>query len=119
MATIMATTNATRKAIVMGRTRFIVEGGLLLECFGDSMLWRSQSAARWRPAALISSSSKACVSRKRRKKEEPLSQFVRADKKNDITGWARDHICHHKWTATEADPHNSKRGFTHEEKMIY
>lgn len=25
--------------------------------------------------------------------------------------WARDHRCHHKWTDTEADPHNSRRGF--------
>ncbi|GMS95410.1 hypothetical protein PENTCL1PPCAC_17585, partial [Pristionchus entomophagus] len=30
---------------------------------------------------------------------------------NDIIEWARDHRCHHKWTDTEADPHNSKRGF--------
>ncbi|GMT23325.1 hypothetical protein PFISCL1PPCAC_14622, partial [Pristionchus fissidentatus] len=30
---------------------------------------------------------------------------------NDVIEWARDHRCHHKWTDTEADPHNSKRGF--------
>ncbi|GMR47693.1 hypothetical protein PMAYCL1PPCAC_17888, partial [Pristionchus mayeri] len=30
---------------------------------------------------------------------------------NHVIEWARDHRCHHKWTDTEADPHNSKRGF--------
>lgn len=30
---------------------------------------------------------------------------------NDIIEWARDHRCHHKWTDTDADPHNVNRGF--------
>ncbi|KHN78237.1 Acyl-CoA desaturase [Toxocara canis] len=30
---------------------------------------------------------------------------------NDIIEWSRDHRCHHKWNDTDADPHNSKRGF--------
>uniref|UniRef100_A0A914BY98 Fatty acid desaturase domain-containing protein n=1 Tax=Acrobeloides nanus TaxID=290746 RepID=A0A914BY98_9BILA len=30
---------------------------------------------------------------------------------NDIIEWARDHRCHHKWTDTDADPHNIERGF--------
>uniref|UniRef100_A0A0N4ZC36 FA_desaturase domain-containing protein n=1 Tax=Parastrongyloides trichosuri TaxID=131310 RepID=A0A0N4ZC36_PARTI len=30
---------------------------------------------------------------------------------NDIIEWSRDHRCHHKWTDTDADPHNVKRGF--------
>jgi stearoyl-CoA desaturase (Delta-9 desaturase) len=25
---------------------------------------------------------------------------------NDIIEWSRDHRCHHKWTDTDADPHN-------------
>ena len=25
--------------------------------------------------------------------------------------WTRDHRLHHKYTETDADPHNSKRGF--------
>eukprot|EP00928_Gymnodinium_smaydae_P036390 TRINITY_DN25446_c0_g1_i1.p1 TRINITY_DN25446_c0_g1~~TRINITY_DN25446_c0_g1_i1.p1 ORF type:complete len:568 (-),score=42.27 TRINITY_DN25446_c0_g1_i1:84-1787(-) len=28
-----------------------------------------------------------------------------------IYHWARDHRAHHKWTDTDADPHNTKRGF--------
>lgn len=28
-----------------------------------------------------------------------------------IYHWARDHRAHHKWTDTEADPHNTTRGF--------
>ncbi|VDM39964.1 unnamed protein product [Toxocara canis] len=34
---------------------------------------------------------------------------------NDIIEWSRDHRCHHKWTDTNADPHNTKRGlfFSH------
>lgn len=28
-----------------------------------------------------------------------------------IYGWARDHRVHHRFTDTDADPHNSKRGF--------
>lgn len=30
---------------------------------------------------------------------------------NDIYEWSRDHRAHHKFSETEADPHNAKRGF--------
>ncbi|CAG2100580.1 unnamed protein product [Medioppia subpectinata] len=30
---------------------------------------------------------------------------------NDIYEWCRDHRVHHKWSETDADPHNSRRGF--------
>ncbi|CAD5226970.1 unnamed protein product [Bursaphelenchus xylophilus] len=30
---------------------------------------------------------------------------------NDAIEWSRDHRCHHKWTDTDADPHNTRRGF--------
>ncbi|KFM62060.1 Stearoyl-CoA desaturase 5, partial [Stegodyphus mimosarum] len=30
---------------------------------------------------------------------------------NDIYEWARDHRVHHKYSETDADPHNAKRGF--------
>lgn len=30
---------------------------------------------------------------------------------NDIHEWVRDHRVHHKFTDTDADPHNSRRGF--------
>ncbi|XP_043272717.1 acyl-CoA Delta-9 desaturase-like [Venturia canescens] len=30
---------------------------------------------------------------------------------NSIYDWVRDHRVHHKYTETDADPHNSKRGF--------
>ncbi|GBM60721.1 Stearoyl-CoA desaturase 5 [Araneus ventricosus] len=30
---------------------------------------------------------------------------------NDIYIWCRDHRLHHKFTETDADPHNIKRGF--------
>lgn len=30
---------------------------------------------------------------------------------NDVIEWSRDHRCHHKWTDTDADPHNINRGF--------
>ena len=30
---------------------------------------------------------------------------------NDIYIWVRDHRVHHKYTETDADPHNAKRGF--------
>ncbi|GBO27255.1 Stearoyl-CoA desaturase 5 [Araneus ventricosus] len=30
---------------------------------------------------------------------------------NDIYEWSRDHRVHHKFTETDADPHNIKRGF--------
>lgn len=30
---------------------------------------------------------------------------------NDIIVWSRDHRLHHKFTETDADPHNAKRGF--------
>src|ERR1700722_14233933 len=31
--------------------------------------------------------------------------------KNDIYEWCRDHRVHHKFSETNADPHNAKRGF--------
>ena len=30
---------------------------------------------------------------------------------NDIIEWSRDHRLHHKYSETDADPHNAKRGF--------
>lgn len=30
---------------------------------------------------------------------------------NHIYEWARDHRVHHKFSETDADPHNAKRGF--------
>lgn len=30
---------------------------------------------------------------------------------NDIFEWARDHRVHHKYSETDADPHNAVRGF--------
>lgn len=30
---------------------------------------------------------------------------------NDLYTWCRDHRLHHKFSETDADPHNSKRGF--------
>jgi stearoyl-CoA desaturase (Delta-9 desaturase) len=30
---------------------------------------------------------------------------------NSIYEWTRDHRVHHKFTDTDADPHNSRRGF--------
>jgi stearoyl-CoA desaturase (delta-9 desaturase) len=30
---------------------------------------------------------------------------------NDIIEWARDHRVHHKFSETDADPHNAHRGF--------
>ena len=30
---------------------------------------------------------------------------------NDIYEWTRDHRVHHKFSETDADPHNAKRGF--------
>ena len=30
---------------------------------------------------------------------------------DSILHWSRDHRVHHKYSETDADPHNSKRGF--------
>ncbi|XP_046568333.1 stearoyl-CoA desaturase 5-like isoform X1 [Haliotis rubra] len=30
---------------------------------------------------------------------------------NSVFEWSRDHRCHHKYSETDADPHNAKRGF--------
>ena len=30
---------------------------------------------------------------------------------NDIFEWSRDHRVHHKFSETDADPHNARRGF--------
>lgn len=30
---------------------------------------------------------------------------------NTLYDWVRDHRVHHRYTETDADPHNSKRGF--------
>ncbi|XP_060764235.1 stearoyl-CoA desaturase 5-like isoform X2 [Neoarius graeffei] len=45
----------------------------------------------------------------------PLRIFLAAANsmafQNDIFEWARDHRAHHKYSETDADPHNAKRGF--------
>ncbi|CAG2121109.1 unnamed protein product, partial [Medioppia subpectinata] len=40
-----------------------------------------------------------------------LAFFQTAALQNDIYEWCRDHRVHHKYTDTDADPHNSSRGF--------
>ncbi|GMR60425.1 hypothetical protein PMAYCL1PPCAC_30620, partial [Pristionchus mayeri] len=40
-----------------------------------------------------------------------LRNFINMLLKNDVIDWARDHRAHHKWSDTDADPHNIKRGF--------
>lgn len=35
----------------------------------------------------------------------------RSDPQNDVFEWARDHRVHHKYSETDADPHNAVRGF--------
>ena len=39
-----------------------------------------------------------------------LSLLFTATGQNDIFTWCRDHRLHHKYTETDADPHNSRRG---------
>ncbi|KAL7847802.1 hypothetical protein AOLI_G00225200 [Acnodon oligacanthus] len=45
----------------------------------------------------------------------PLRIFLAAANsmafQNDIFEWSRDHRAHHKYSETDADPHNAKRGF--------
>uniref|UniRef100_A0A914RNL6 Fatty acid desaturase domain-containing protein n=1 Tax=Parascaris equorum TaxID=6256 RepID=A0A914RNL6_PAREQ len=38
-----------------------------------------------------------------------ITEINEQSKKNDVIEWSRDHRCHHKWTDTDADPHNTKR----------
>ncbi|KYN30214.1 Acyl-CoA Delta(11) desaturase [Trachymyrmex cornetzi] len=40
-----------------------------------------------------------------------LGVFYASAGMNDIFEWVRDHRVHHKFTDTDADPHNSNRGF--------
>ncbi|PSN37898.1 (11Z)-hexadec-11-enoyl-CoA conjugase, partial [Blattella germanica] len=40
-----------------------------------------------------------------------LAVFETMAFQNSIFDWARDHRVHHKFTETDADPHNAKRGF--------
>jgi stearoyl-CoA desaturase (delta-9 desaturase) len=59
---------------------------------GAHRLWSHRSyKARW-PAKVI------------------LMYFNTFSFQNDIIEWSRDHRCHHKWTDTDADPHNAQRG---------
>ena len=39
-----------------------------------------------------------------------LAAMFTATGENDIYTWSRDHRLHHKFTETDADPHNSRRG---------
>ncbi|XP_052825703.1 stearoyl-CoA desaturase 5 isoform X1 [Octopus bimaculoides] len=40
-----------------------------------------------------------------------LASMQSAAFQNDIYDWSRDHRVHHKYSETDADPHNAKRGF--------
>lgn len=40
-----------------------------------------------------------------------LAAFQTLAFQNHIHEWVRDHRVHHKFTDTDADPHNSSRGF--------
>lgn len=43
--------------------------------------------------------------------ETLLIKYVPDCLQNDIYEWARDHRVHHKYSETDADPHNAVRGF--------
>lgn len=40
-----------------------------------------------------------------------LYYFLLSYKQNCMYVWVRDHRLHHRYSDTDADPHNSKRGF--------
>lgn len=40
-----------------------------------------------------------------------VSQIISLSYQNSIFTWVRDHKLHHTYSDTDADPHNSKRGF--------
>lgn len=67
-------------------------GGLGITA-GAHRLWSHRSyKAKWPLRALL------CI-------------FASIAAQNDIYEWCRDHRVHHKFTETDADPHNIKRGF--------
>lgn len=41
----------------------------------------------------------------------PTVFFSSLPLQNDAFEWARDHRVHHKFSETDADPHNARRGF--------
>lgn len=41
----------------------------------------------------------------------PLTTLFLFFVQNDIYEWSRDHRVHHKYSETDADPHNARRGF--------
>lgn len=43
--------------------------------------------------------------------DNPLHLSLSLYEQNDIYEWARDHRVHHKYSETDADPHNATRGF--------
>lgn len=40
-----------------------------------------------------------------------ITVFNRFNLQNSLFDWVRDHRVHHKYSETDADPHNSNRGF--------
>ena len=67
-------------------------GGLGITC-GAHRLWSHRSYKATWPLRLL------------------LMLFNSMASQNSIFEWARDHRVHHKYSETDADPHNAKRGF--------
>lgn len=87
----LAIWNARRKTIAWSCLMAVVGGlGVLA---GSHRLWTHRSyKARWPLRLLLM-----------------MAQTIALQ--NDIYEWVRDHRVHHKFSDTDADPHNSRRGF--------
>ena len=46
-----------------------------------------------------------------KKKKTRFNDAFNSYPQNDIYVWSRDHRVHHKFSETDADPHNARRGF--------
>ncbi|KAF4792145.1 Stearoyl-CoA desaturase 5 [Turdus rufiventris] len=91
---------------------------------GDAPLWPDSGYAQVISAAYfcflmtalgVTAGAHRLWSHRSYKAKLPLRIFLAAANsmafQNDIYEWSRDHRVHHKYSETDADPHNARRGF--------
>ncbi|CAH1155145.1 unnamed protein product [Phaedon cochleariae] len=99
---------------------------ILLHGFGAYGFWIMLTKAKWQTnlfgylyaacsAFGVTAGAHRLWAHRTYKAKLPLRIFLMilqtAALQNDLHEWVRDHRVHHKFTDTDADPHNSRRGF--------
>jgi len=104
-----------RNVVIMAILHVMALYGVYLLPSAMPLTWAWTGLMYWMSAMGITAGAHRLWSHKSYTARLPLRIFLAICQtmasQNDIIEWSRDHRVHHKYSETEADPHNATRGF--------